>query len=117
MRPFIASLLSAIAITSAVAQSDSEYTFLTPFDAICTTEQIFAETLYNYGEVPIMRGQSLRNINGAMVAMNTVLFMNMQTGSWTLAERMADDAFCVVAMGQNWEVYQHANPENPDIKT
>lgn len=113
----ILSLLFATTITTSALADDSEYTFLTPFDAICTTQQIFAETMMKYGETPIMRGQSLRNINGAMVAMNTVLFMNLQTGSWTLAEKMSDDAFCVVAMGQNWEVYQHGNPENPDVKT
>ena len=112
MRRFIATVLASLCINTAVAQTDSEYTFLTPFDAICTTKQIFAETLYNYGEVPIMRGQSLRNINGAMVAMNTVLFMNMQTGSWTLAEQMAEDALCVVAMGQQWQVYSPSNPTN-----
>ena len=115
MRRFIAPLLAAFCVNAAVAQNDLEYTFLTPFDAICTTEQIFAETLYRYGEVPIMRGQSLRNINGAMVVMNTVLFMNMQTGSWTMAEKMAEDALCVVAMGQNWEVYQ--TKENPGSRT
>jgi hypothetical protein len=115
MRQIIVLLLAVFTVTTASAQNDSEYTFLTPFDAICTTEQIFAETLYNYGEVPIMRGQSLRNINGAMVAMNTVLFMNTKTGSWTLAEQMAPDALCVLAMGQNWEVYQPQ--ENPASQT
>lgn len=116
MRALLPLLFSATVTASAVAD-DSEYTFLTPFDAVCTTQQIFAETMIKYGETPIMRGQSLRNINGAMVAMNTVLFMNLETGSWTLAEMMAEDAFCVVAMGQNWEVYHRANPENPDTRT
>jgi hypothetical protein len=100
-------LLSAVTVSAGA--NESELTFRTPFDAICTTERIFAETLYSYGETPIMRGQSVRDINGVTVAMNTVLFMNLKTGSWTLAERMSDDAFCVVAMGQNWEVYQGRN--------
>jgi hypothetical protein len=103
-------LLSAVTVGATAVANESELTFRTPFDAICTTQQIFAETLYRYGETPIMRGQSMRNINGAMVAMNTVLFMNLETGSWTLAERMSDDAFCVVAMGENWQVYQGKNP-------
>ena len=115
MRRYITAIIAAFAVNSAAAQTDSDYTFLTPFDAICTTKQIFAETLHNYGEVPIMRGQSLRNVNGAMVVMNTVLFMNLQSGSWTMAEQMADDALCVVAMGQNWEVYRPA--ENPAHET
>ena len=110
-------LIFAASVSTAAAQTDSESTFLTPFDAVCATKQVFAETMIKYGETPIMRGQSLRNINGAMVAMNTVLFMNLKTGSWTLAEKMADDAFCVVAMGQDWEVYHYANPENPDART
>jgi len=112
MRRFIATVLASLCINTAVAQTDSEYTFMTPFDAICTTKQIFAETITKYGEVPIMRGQSLRNVNGAMVVMNTVLFMNMQSGSWTLAEQMAEDALCVVAMGQQWQVYSPSNLTN-----
>ena len=103
-------LMSAVTVSATAVANESELTFRTQFDAICTTERIFAETLYRYGETPIMRGHSLRNINGVMTAMNTVLFMNLETGSWTLAERMSDDAFCVVAMGQNWEVYPGKNP-------
>jgi len=117
MRAMIALLFAVAANTAATAANDEEYTFVTPFDAICTTKKIFAETITRYGEVPIMRGQSLRNINGAMVAMNTVLFMNMQSGSWTLAEQMAQDALCVVAMGQNWEVYNAAQSRNPGVES
>lgn len=106
MRNFIISMFVVLCVNNAVAQNDSESTFRTPFDAICTTERIFAETLYSYGETPIMRGQSVRNINGTMMAMNTVLFMNMETGTWTLAEQVAEDTLCVIAMGQNWQVYQ-----------
>jgi hypothetical protein len=102
----LSALFFTLALTmSASAQNNSNYTFLTPFDATCTTKMIFAETLSRYGEVPIMRGHSLRNINGAQVAMNTVLFMNHETGSWTMAEQMSEDAVCVVAMGQNWHPY------------
>jgi hypothetical protein len=109
MRNLVALLFATTVSTTAVS-NDSGNTFVAPFDAICTTQKIFGETMLNYGETPIMRGQSMRNINGAMVAMNTVLFMNLGTGSWTLAERMSDDAFCVVAMGENWQVYQYKNP-------
>lgn len=110
MRNLISAVcLSAVAVT-ATAQSSSDDTFLTPFDAICTTKQIFAETITKYGEVPIMRGISLRNVNGALVPLPTVLFMNMQTGSWTMAEHIADDAYCVIGMGQDWQVYQAQNP-------
>ena len=112
MKRTMAAVFSALlsAVTVSAGANDSDNTFVTPFDAICTTQQIFAETMYRYGETPIMRGQSVRDINGVTVAMNTVLFMNLKTGSWTLAEHMSGDAFCVVAMGQNWEVYQGRNP-------
>ena len=109
---FVAFVLTAILGTGALAD-DRELTFRSPFDAICTTPQIFAETLYNYGEIPIMRGQSLRSVNDTMVSMITVLFMNPKTGSWTLAEQMAGDTICVIAMGQDWEVYQEQN-STPD---
>ena len=104
MRVIITMIFSAV-LASAVNAKEEAYTFLTPFDAICTSKMIFAETLARYGETPIMRGHSLRNINGAQVSMNTVLFMNLETGSWTMAEQMSEDAVCVVAMGQNWHPY------------
>lgn len=105
MRTLLALCFTLGFTVSASAQTDSDYTFLTPFDAICTTKMIFAETITEYGEVPIMRGVSLRNVNGALVPMNAVLFMNLQTGSWTMAEQMNEDALCVIAMGQNWHPY------------
>ena len=109
MRPIVA-LVIAIAVNTTAVADESELTFRTPFDAICTTQQIFGETIIKYGETPIMRGLSVRNIDGATVFMNTVLFMNIETGSWTLAEKITDDVLCVIAMGQNWQAYPGKNP-------
>ena len=109
MRNLVA-LLFAITINTTAVADESELTFRTPFDAICTTQQIFGETIIKYGETPIMRGLSVRRIDGATVFMNTVLFMNIETGSWTLAEKISDDVLCVIAMGQNWQAYPGKNP-------
>jgi len=106
----IVALVIAIAVNTTAVADESELTFRTPFDAICTTQQIFGETIIKYGETPIMRGLSVRNIDGATVFMNTVLFMNIETGSWTLAEKISDDVLCVIAMGQNWQAYPGKNP-------
>ena len=106
----IVALVIALAVNTTAVADESELTFRTPFDAICTTQQIFGETMLKYGETPIMRGQSVRNVDGVMVFMNTVLFMNLETGTWTLAEKITDNVFCVMAMGQNWQVYQGKNP-------
>ena len=109
MRHIVALVIAIVVNTTAVAD-ESELTFRTPFDAICTTQQIFGETIIKYGETPIMRVLSVRRIDGATVFMNTVLFMNIETGSWTLAEKISDDVLCVIAMGQNWQVYPGKNP-------
>ena len=106
----IVALVIALAVNTTAVADESELTFRTPFDAICTTQQIFGETILKYGETPIMRGLSVRNVDGVMVFMNTVLFMNLETGTWTLAEKITDNVFCVMAMGQNWQVYQGKNP-------
>ena len=106
----IVALVIALAVNTTAVADESELTFRTPFDAICTTQQIFGETIIKYGETPIMRGLSVRNIDGATVFMNTVLFMNIETGSWTLAEKISDDVLCVIAMGQNWQAYPGKNP-------
>ena len=106
----IVALVIALAVNTTAVADESELTFRTPFDAICTTQQIFGETIIKYGETPIMRGLNVRNIDGATVFMNTVLFMNIETGSWTLAEKISDDVLCVIAMGQNWQVYPGKNP-------
>ena len=106
----IVALVIALAVNTTAVADESELTFRTPFDAICTTQQIFGETIIKYGETPIMRGLSVRRIDGATVFMNTVLFMNIETGSWTLAEKISDDVLCVIAMGQNWQAYPGKNP-------
>lgn len=109
MRNFIISMVATLCVNSAVAQNELEPTFRTSVDVACTSAQIFGDTMLKYGETPIGRGHSVRNIGGVTMVTNTVLFMNLKTGSWTLAEKFADNAFCVIAMGQNWEVYA---PEN-----
>ena len=106
----IVALVIALAVNTTAVADESELTFRTPFDAICTTQQIFGETILKYGETPIMRGLSVRNVDGVMVFMNTVLFMNLETGTWTLAEKISDDVLCVIAMGQNWQAYPGKNP-------
>ena len=106
----IVALVIALAVNTTAVADESELTFRTPFDAICTTQQIFGETIIKYGETPLMRGLSVRNIDGVMVFLNTVLFMNLETGSWTLAEKISDDVLCVIAMGQNWQAYPGKNP-------
>jgi len=110
MRNLAAFLITAVMASASYAQEQDNDTFLTPIDAICTTQLVFAETITKYGEVPIMRGISMRNVNGGMVALPTVLFMNMTTGSWTVAELLAENTYCVVAMGRDWEAYQPTMP-------
>jgi hypothetical protein len=68
----------------------------------CISLKTLAEVLEEFGEVPSMTMLTVRD-NGRKHS--TVLFVNYQTKSWTLSERIAADTFCVIAVGENIAPY------------
>jgi hypothetical protein len=76
------------------------------FPAACASSDNIAEAISKFDESPAMTMISQRTQeSGPGTANYTLLFINYETKSWTLIERMADDVFCVIAAGTNIAPY------------
>lgn len=75
---------------------------------MCVNRLQFAETMSSYGEVPFLVMTTTRPTDETMQSyeeFNTVMFMNPNTLSWTLAEKRSDNKYCVTGVGVNIQPY------------
>jgi len=75
---------------------------------MCVNRLQFAETISSYGEVPFLVMVTTRPTDETVQSFeefNTVMFMNPNTLSWTLAEKRNDNKYCVVGVGVNIQPY------------
>ena len=70
-----------------------------PMDVTCVSGRALAETLEEFGEIPFLQMNSTRETDNGIVTNPTVIFMNPETRSWTMAERIKRDLYCVIAIG------------------
>ena len=73
-------------------------------------------TLTRYGEVPGMIADSVRFVDSPdqVFANSMILFINYMTKTWTLAERIGPDLYCVLAVGQNMQPV-HPGLDSPAV--
>lgn len=72
---------------------------------ICTDVEQFASTMEEFGEVPLLTGLSNRDTGeGLMSPFSMVVFANSKTGTFTIAEKVAD-MICVIGIGENLKPY------------
>jgi len=96
----ILSLAAGLLIaTQAFAQNSQRY------EAICIKVESLAEVVTEFGEEPSLTMISVRETQRGQVEIPTVLFINYETKSWTMVERVDKDRFCVVATGENIKPY------------
>lgn len=71
---------------------------------MCVGAVQFAETMSSYGEVPFITMSTIRPKDKTMEKFDqysTVLFLNPNTRTWTLAEKRGENNYCVTAVGEN----------------
>lgn len=91
----ILALVFAATLSTAEARTPAQ----TFFPSVCVASAELFATLKQYEELPFVRGDSDRN--GQKVGF--VMFLNAQTGTWTIAERVEEDLFCVTGVGNRFE--------------
>lgn len=91
----------AFALTAPLAMAQTITTGL-----MCADWPRINQTLQQYQESPMLRMQSLRNINGELSRIPAVVFVNAATGSFTLVERWDEDRYCVILVGEQFMPYQ-----------
>lgn len=75
---------------------------------MCIAPVQFAETLASYGEIPMMTMITHRMTDATIEKFEsypTVLFVNPNTGSWTLAEKRDENNYCITAIGEGIQPY------------
>jgi len=94
--------LAALVFVSLPAFSQEIITV--PIDAYCVTKDHMAEILAEHEEKALMVGVSVRNVNNTEVTSPMVIFVNPETRSFTIAEKV-NDRYCVVGMGEKLKPY------------
>lgn len=72
---------------------------------VCSDEQGFADAITQFNEEPFVTALSSRDMGeGLLVPTSLVIFLNPKTGTFTIAEKVAD-MYCVIAMGENMKPF------------
>lgn len=96
-----AAALVALALASpVVAQTE-----VVRFPAVCTTILTLSAVLSEYDEIPAMTMISNREANDTVLGFKTVMFVNYETRTWTLVEKITKDSYCIVATGEDISPY------------
>ena len=70
---------------------------------VCAHVLDFAASMEEFGEEPMLRGESVRMTEQNPTVNIMVLFLNSQTRSWSLAEKVSEEVVCVMAVGEKLE--------------
>jgi len=93
----------AFSMVSSMAQADNVQTLNTTI--VCTDLAGLSDTVESFGEKAAMNMTHTREIGGEIVALPTVLFINYETKSWTLAEQVNRNFYCILGVGDNIAPY------------
>jgi hypothetical protein len=70
-------------------------------ETICLDSKQLSETVHEFKELPYVRGISMP-ISQDDVKFSLVVFVNPKTGSFTIAEKRADNLYCIIAIGTDF---------------
>jgi hypothetical protein len=77
---------------------------------VCASSSVLFEALKKYGEIPMLSLVSYRtlatNQDGNASQLDSRLFANPSTGTWTLVERHDGDLYCVIGIGEQLKPIQ-----------
>lgn len=95
---FVTSLALTVGLISQPSIANDELISI-PMEVTCVPGRVLAETLEEFGEIPMLQMNSTRETDTGIVTNPTVIFMNPDTKSWTMAEKVERDLYCVIAIG------------------
>ena len=85
------------------AQQKDETEQIIHLPAYCVESKTLEQFIDKYGELPFARGISSRQIDGKEYKQSMVIFINTESMSFTIAEKVSDTHFCVITMGAGFE--------------
>ena len=97
--------LAAAVFTAIIPVVNPDNVTTVQVDAYCVNTQSLYQIITEHEEKPMLTAISVRMIRDSEVPLATVLYVNPDTKSWTLVEKIRDDLYCVVGMGDNIKPY------------
>lgn len=70
-----------------------------PTKLVCVTEQELTPVLTKYQEQPVLKFSSMRVVGNSQGYLQSVLYMNPTTKTWTLVEQWDENLYCIVSIG------------------
>jgi len=76
----------------------------------CADAKIVENLMMDYNEVALSGGISNRETkDNKMHSSLSLLFANVQTGTWTLIEKLDANTYCIIATGTNFREFKKGN--------
>ena len=95
-------LLSTLLFLPALAIAQVEYV---NFETVCVSQKMLEESMTKHGEKPFITAVGHRFVGDKKVFNPVVMFMNPDTKSWTLVEKVEPNSFCVIGVGTKMEPF------------
>jgi hypothetical protein len=96
---FLFCVLPTLAFSQIVLPGDKE-TQKMIIDVFCLNRSKIIETIKGYEEEPIFTMNSIRKgKNNETISFESILFVNVKTGSWTFVEEHGEKGYCITALG------------------
>jgi hypothetical protein len=73
---------------------------------VCVRAEVVYSSLDEFGERPMMHMVSHRRMfDESVSSYPTIMFVNPNTGTWSLVEKHTEEILCIVAIGQQMRPY------------
>jgi hypothetical protein len=92
-----------LCMMSSMAWAQATGPVITMFPAVCVDAETLSKTVDEFKELPFARGISLDLGNAESAPQSLVIFVNPRTQTWTMVERVNDNQYCIMALGQKFE--------------
>lgn len=99
MKKIIAGLIAGSALVISAAATSEEKVGMQNVETPCVSLDYITKVTEEFGELPILRADSVRKEGDQHISHVAVLYINMETKSWTMAEKMNDKTYCIIAVG------------------
>ena len=99
----IKKLLSTFLFFPALAIASAE---IIHFESVCLNFASLEATVKEHNELPFVVAVAHRLDGEKKTFHPTVMFVNPKTKSWTLAEKLDDGSYCIIAVGSKLEPYK-----------
>lgn len=101
MKKILAILCIIPSIAYAFTNSEKQSLQMSTYQTVCLNAKDFTNLVGEFKEVPFARGISKPVIGEGVLSL--VIFVNPETKTFTMAEKAAEDLYCVLAVGAEFE--------------